>query len=436
MKLTQPQLTTIALAGMAGQYPFAALVGKALDRYGPRACSLAASVFFSLGYGLFAWEIANTPDTITQPSASSFRHLVIFFGMIGLGTVLSYFALVFAATKTFAHYIGIASGTSMALFGLSPLLLSVLASKHIHFLSALVLPGPTSHAKPDIAGASSQGEPIPTEEDERSPLLTSSLLVDDTRRSGDHESVASDEQDFKPHKHAVQEPQHGSVLDLLADPHFWVLSLLLTLAVGTAEMVIANLGSIVLSLPASSSATSNVSKQVELLSFFNTMSRLVMGPLADLISPVAAYLHDGVWAFPRKRHTSRIVFLSSACLLLAATFAWLEVGVRSQETIWPLSVGTGIVYGTIFTMLPGILSSIWGLPNLGRNFGTISYTAFVGTTIFSYLYAFVAAQHVGSGEGACKGVQCWRLTFWMSTGAALTAALCSFVLWRKWRARV
>ncbi|KAI0713812.1 hypothetical protein C8Q76DRAFT_693615 [Earliella scabrosa] len=119
LKLSQPQMTTIALAGMGGQYTFAALVWTAIDR-------------------LFAREVAQTPPDVDHPSASSFYRLVLYFGMIGLATVssyarilsyaLGYFSLVFAATKTFPQSIGIASGTSMSIFGLSPLFLSLIAS--------------------------------------------------------------------------------------------------------------------------------------------------------------------------------------------------------------------------------------------------------------------------------------------------------------------
>ena len=85
---------------------------------------------------------------------------------------------------------------------------------------------------------------------------------------------------------------------------------------------------------------------------------------------------------------------------------------------------------------PGVLSSIWGLKNLARNFGIVSYTAFVGTTIYSYLYAFVAARHVAPSETACMGKACWRTTFWISTGTSVVAFCAAFVLWRRWRARV
>jgi hypothetical protein len=75
---------------MMGQYPFAALVGKVIDQYGPWSCSLVSAVFFSTGFGLFSLEIAKTPDDIVQPSLTSFRNLTFFFFLAGLGTVFSY----------------------------------------------------------------------------------------------------------------------------------------------------------------------------------------------------------------------------------------------------------------------------------------------------------------------------------------------------------
>ncbi|KAF8838325.1 hypothetical protein BDN67DRAFT_1013156 [Paxillus ammoniavirescens] len=90
LKLTQPQLTTIALAGISGQYPFGAFVGKVLDYYGPWVCSLIAACFFSTGFGLFAREVANTPDDTTRPSTSSFYRLVLYFFISSLGAAFSY----------------------------------------------------------------------------------------------------------------------------------------------------------------------------------------------------------------------------------------------------------------------------------------------------------------------------------------------------------
>ena len=75
---------------MVGQYPFAAIVGKVLDTRGPRVCSLIAALMFSVGFGLFAYEIADAPEYPQQgETAQVFRRMVVYFGMVGLGTVFS-----------------------------------------------------------------------------------------------------------------------------------------------------------------------------------------------------------------------------------------------------------------------------------------------------------------------------------------------------------
>lgn len=123
----------------------------------------------------------------------------------------------------------------------------------------------------------------------------------------------------------------------------------------------------------------------------------------------------------------------------------MELGIRNQQDLWMLSIGTGIAYAAVFTVLPSIVSSVWGLSNLGRNFGILTYAPFIGTPLFSYLYAFVSASHVAGDAGGedgsddaivCKGVSCWQLTFATTTVAAMVSLLLSAVLWRRWKGRV
>jgi hypothetical protein len=75
---------------MAGQYPFAALVGKIYDTQGARTCSLIACLLFSSGFGLFAYEIADAPEYPREgDTLNVFRRMVLYFGMVGLATVFS-----------------------------------------------------------------------------------------------------------------------------------------------------------------------------------------------------------------------------------------------------------------------------------------------------------------------------------------------------------
>jgi len=123
-------------------------------------------------------------------------------------------------------------------------------------------------------------------------------------------------------------------------------------------MVIANIGTIVLSLPAEQTlfyaaapVTSVVATQVRILSLSNTLSRLLTGPLADLLSPMPLRAQCGALIYPRQYCFSRIVFIVLACLLLVGSFTWTALRLVSQGYVWILSIGAGVAYGTIFTVL-------------------------------------------------------------------------------------
>jgi hypothetical protein len=232
------------------------LVGKVLDYYGPWVCSLVAACFFSTGFGLFAREIANAPDDITHPSTSSFYRLVMYFFISSLGAAFSYvciplfasddadesltlprwYSSVFAASKNFPDYIGVASGTSMALFGLSPAFLSLLASRYfsspddeldvIHFLQFLailcgcvhLLGGLTLHVIPPASENVATVTGLldnPEEPDERASLLLN--MIDDNGNGNGQIEVQVDVVEDEP-------TAKQSALDVLKDRNFWALA--------------------------------------------------------------------------------------------------------------------------------------------------------------------------------------------------------------------
>ncbi|TFK42691.1 major facilitator superfamily domain-containing protein [Crucibulum laeve] len=437
-KLTQPQLTTIVLAGMMSQYPFAAIVGKIIDQRGPSVCSFAAALLFSSGFGAFAFDIYYAPTDASEPSSPLFHRLTFFFLLAGLGTVFSYFSSLFAASKAFPTHLGLASGTSLALFGLSPLFLSFIAStfftdptsgllivsQYMAFLA--VMTGCVNifgvFALKCIPGVPNDKVSHPPQVDAEAhlPEDTTPLLPPKSNKIVD-----------------------SSSLGLLKDTNFWLLAIFCVITLGASEMIISNIGTIVLSLPSALSGPqsgrittdASTAHQVRLLSISNTISRIAVGPLADFVSPVASCSLAGVKAYPRKHRISRIAFLFFPAFLLALTFLWMEYGVTSQANVWALSVGTGLGYSAIFTVLPSIMSSVWGIDNLGRNFGMMMFAPFTGTPLFSYIYAFVSASH-SSGGGICEGRSCWQTTFWTSFSASILAMFISAILWKRWHDRV
>ncbi|KDR81505.1 hypothetical protein GALMADRAFT_239491 [Galerina marginata CBS 339.88] len=444
MELSQTQLTTIILAGMMSQYPVAVFVGSLIDQYGPSWCSLIAALLFSSGFGGFALEVANALDSLSKPSQAVFLRLVFYFLLVGLGTVFSYCSSLFAASKFFPNHIGLASGSSMALFGLSPLFLSTVATSFFTdattgivnvpsftfflasltslvyffgFISLRLVSWPS--IQPPIQVRSTQGEE--TMPQETSPLLASQETESDSRH--------------------ILGPTIG---ELLRKPDFWLLAIFCIFILGVSEMIISNIGTIVISLPPASAMSapgglnsgSSTAFQVKLISVANTLSRIIVGPFADFISPVGAYQPQGVSVFPRKHVISRFSFLSGAATLLICTLLWMKIVVYTQSQLWALSLGTGLSYSTVFTVLPSLISSLWGMRHLGRNFGIMMYAPFTGTPLFSYFYALISASHTQGSAGICKGQPCWDSTFSLAIVTSIIALLLSIILWKRWRGRI
>ncbi|KAN0133799.1 Major facilitator superfamily domain containing protein [Lactarius tabidus] len=442
LKFTQPQLTTIVLLGMMGQYPFSAFIGKVIDEYGPWACSLIASFLFSSSFAIFAAEVAKTPDSITEPSESSFRILAGSFFMMGLATAASYFSCLFAASRTFPQCLGAASGGSMALFGLSPLILSLLASTFFtdpstgldvpRFLNFLAITSGIIHLLGAFNMRSCKLQSI-------SPSTPAPATTSDEERSIDEREPLLPNKSHRPDSPIIPVGEGRSVIELLKDSHFWLLALVALIILGSCEMIISNIGTIVLSLNAErissigdpSSAAAATATQVRLISISNTLSRVVSGPLADLISPVTSRASGESSSSPQRYRISRVALLSLIPLLLAGTFLYLELAIRVPDDLWILSVNTGVAYGITFTILPSIVYTIWGHKDFGRNFGIMTYAPFFGTPLFSYLYAFVS-DHNNVGAGVCTGIACWSSTFWVITGASLVSCVASTLLWRRW----
>jgi len=109
-------------------------------------------------------------------------------------------------------------------------------------------------------------------------------------------------------------------------------------------MIICNIGTIVLSLspgsdgpqPESINVEASTNHQVRLLSLANTISRIIIGPLADFVSPIASSLTIDEQTTSRKHRINRIAFLTGAAVVLAVTFFWMVTQVTSREAIWIL----------------------------------------------------------------------------------------------------
>ncbi|KAJ1310175.1 hypothetical protein OPQ81_006919 [Rhizoctonia solani] len=392
LHLTQPEMSSIVLAGMMGQYPFASAWGIAIDKIGPWFCSLAASVLLSTSFGTFSYLLMHE-------GSFSHRWLVLLFFLAGSAAVASYFSALFA-TRYQSRPGGLATSLPLALFGLSPLFLSYVASLPtfrfddgelnvprflaylavgtggIHLISAFGL-----RVRYDLTTADETTNPTQNLS-ERTPLIQKSLVTPPN----------------SPPRPVLEHlDEDGSVIALLSDSSFWLFAAVFLAITGSSEMVISNIGSIAMTLP----GPDNTATQVRLISIANTLARLCSGPLADLISPVAEKDSYGTYKFPTTRRLSRMIFPCWALVCLSLVYFWTAFGIQSTSSLPILSVGTGLAYGAAWAVIPSITGTVWGFENLGRNFGIVSYAPFIGTPIFTSpgLKSNVHEVHIPSIRG-------------------------------------
>ncbi|KAG8967926.1 putative monocarboxylate transporter mch1 [Tulasnella sp. 419] len=432
LHLSQPQLSTIVVAGLIGQYPFAALGGKLFDKVGSWACSLCAMSMFAIGYGLFGWTVHKHVSEDYPVSPAAFRLMVGCFFLLGLGSMFSYFSSTFAAAKEFPRQTGLATGIALALFGLSPLFLSLpsswfiagkdyveaqsyiiflgLVTGIVHLLSSIgfyysIRSGQSRNEPTSEIHAE---QPSETSPDEETPLIPKT-------------STPAEEQSF---------------LTLLADKHFWWLWVSVALVTGSAEMIIGNVATIVVSLPKAESPKLTVipnivSSQVQIISISNTLSRLIAGPLIDIFCP-SPFATDA-----RRPWPGRVGIIASAAMLLGTAYAYMATLVKFQSQVWLLSAATGIGYGMIWTVIPGLVKLVWGEANLGRNAGMISYAPFFSTPVWSYIFANNVQRANGPISGGhehnCEGAACWGATFEMASVTVFIVGLGLLPLWKKWK---
>jgi hypothetical protein len=173
-------------------------------------------------------------------------------------TLSRYFSTVFAATSTFPRYNGIASGTSMALFGSSPLVITMLATRYFgtgetsvdvtRFLKFLAVLTATTHVFGTLALRVPSEQPV-VSPDEPIIIVTDADEENDVYTTRDS-SLTQDPEDettalLTPKKTTpstvqifpVQEPRHESTLELLQDGYFWIFAFIITVVVGSVRTV-------------------------------------------------------------------------------------------------------------------------------------------------------------------------------------------------------
>lgn len=241
----------------------------------------------------------------------------------------------------------------------------------------------------------------------------------------------------------------------LKDHTMWWLATGFFLITGPGEAYINNLGTIIQTLtPASYPFHSPPpaglpSTHVATIALTSTASRLLTGSLSDVFAPPAMHHYIYSPENPNRQPLpqangltfSRLIFLLPCTTLLSLGFLLLATPlILHHPQIFHLtSALVGIGYGGAFSLVPIIISVVWGVENFGTNWGIVAIVPAAGAAlwgiVYSYGYQNAADEGGGGGDGQCLGWKCYG--FW-AMGCTLSvwgAILALTLAWRGWRRR-
>ncbi|KAI2632357.1 putative transporter MCH1 [Hypoxylon sp. NC1633] len=484
---TQFQINGIASAMSISMYIPVPVIGYVCDRVGPSPLSLLSAILLGGGYGLAAGLYKKGLGEVGDGGHSvktTFPAMVFAFVAIGVGTSAIYVGAITTCAKNFGKgkYRGLMLVAPIAAFGLSGMVISQVGSRLLyetqpdggrgdvnvfHFFlflciisTALGLIGTFSLRIIDeqdlIDGA--------VEELERSGLLEGSEIF--RRRAerdyGTIDAIDDDARATDPARDDEEEDDDNARLkkawllnaetrSFLSDHTMWWFAIGFWLIIGPGEAFINNLGTVIGTLYSSNTRTNETSAatHVSIMATVSTVARLIAASLSDLLSPSPHSQHVQT-GFPtslpqlrQRLSVSRVVlFIAAAITLSIGTVVLASGAVQDHaERFWIVSGSIGAGYGAVFSLMPIIVTMIWGVENFGTNFGIIALTPAVGSTMWGLIYSAVyqagARDSPSLAEGSdddifCYGQKCYSSTFWAMTASVWVGAI--MVLWA-WKGR-
>jgi MFS transporter, OFA family, oxalate/formate antiporter len=290
---------------------FMIFAGRAQDKFGPRIIALLGGIMF--GTGLIASGFAKNPAM-----------MVLTFGVIGgIGIGLGYSATTPCAIKWFApSKKGVISGIVVSGVGLAPVFIAPLTN---HFINLYGIQQTFI-----ILGAMA---------------LVAIVLFSLILRNPPQDFVPSGMPKITGSA-SVATGINVGWKDMLKTRQFYFLWLIYLLSATAGLMLIAHIASIA----GSQAAWKAGFILVVVLSAFNALGRVVIGYLSDKMG---------------RKNTMVIVFLLQAINMFAFGY----------YTTIPLLVAgaaiAGLLYGSLFSLMPSITADFFGVKNLGVNYGLV-----------------------------------------------------------------
>ncbi|RMD45086.1 hypothetical protein DV735_g174, partial [Chaetothyriales sp. CBS 134920] len=487
---SQFRVNAVSLTAELAMYLPVPLFGYLCDRFSPRPLSLLASLLFGAGYVLAAFVYRSGPPRDVGGAGLPFGVMVVAFVGIGAATSCMYLAAVATCAKNYAlsPHRGFMLAVPIAAFGISGLWQSQVGAQLLPagpdkdsgsidvFRYFLFLAG--TLAASGIIG--SVGLRIVDEEIliehgiedlERSGLLVDSEFFQPQSREPSYGTIASANAGghIIANDDAIDSSSHHNELTLtesqflkkqeeeevlrrkktwllnhaahafLTDRSMWLLAAGFFLLTGPGEAYINNLGTIILSLttPTALSDAGRASTHVSLIALTSTIARLGTGYLSDTFAPPSA--SEAAGSRRRPSFSRMLLLLPSATVqLLAFLILALPFLTPSHPRLFLLSSSLlGLGYGACFSLVPIIISVVWGAENFATNWGIIAMMPAGGAVIWSVVYSlgYSRAASGGGGTNECIGASCFSAWAYGCAASVAVAIALLASAWRTWTRR-
>ncbi|KAA8542367.1 hypothetical protein F0562_023497 [Nyssa sinensis] len=220
----------------------------------------------------------------------------------------------------------------------------------------------------------------------------------------------SDEETDTTDKKTLQWEDNLNLLQAICTINFWFLFVATACGMGSGLATVNNISQIGGSLGYTNFETSSL---VSLWSIWNFLGRFGAGYISDY------FLHMHGWARP---------------LFMAITLATMSIGHAVIASGWPgaLYVGSvvvGVCYGSQWSLMPTIVSEVFGVVHMGTIFNTITIAGPVGSYILSvWVVGYIYDKEASKEGNTCTGTQCFMLSFFIMASATLFGSLFALAL--------
>lgn len=382
-------LSSIALFGTLGVAVSGPLAGVVVDRRGYTTAMVLGGMAIIGGY----LGLKHQYD-------SQYSSLVVScFLLFAVGSGLTYInsACLKCCAVSFPSIRGVATSLPLALYGLSALFYSVIAS--------MFYPGQTSAFLGVLAYSALAIFAV------CSPLV---MLCDREHTRRPHARTRSGVEllVLSPAPSKTEKQPDTAIWTL---PKFWMLFVVTGMLASLGQMYIYSVGYMVKALVTyqvgiegeiDALVQRDQQFQVGLLSMANCIGRIASGIAGDIITQ----------SFNRKR--SWLLFLPSFGLLLTQLMARL---VSVYASLGLASLLTGFFYGFTFCIMPIIVGDVFGMDNFSFNWGIVGLAPIVPSFYFTNLFGLIFDSHLENGS-CLLGRACYSEIFSITTVVAIVAA--------------